>query len=38
MEALFSMKIHKILVKQTIIRKIKNKSLEIKKIGQPNHP
>ena len=37
-EALFSIKIHKILVKQTIIRKIIKKSLEIKKVGQPIHP
>lgn len=36
--ALFSIKIHKILVKQTIIIKIINKSLEIKKRGQPIHP
>jgi hypothetical protein len=37
-EALFSIKIQRMQVKHTITRKIRKKSLEIKKIGQPIHP
>jgi hypothetical protein len=36
--ALFSMKIHKTLVKQIITIKIINKSLDTKKSGHPIHP
>ena len=36
--ALFFIKIHKILVKQTIIKKIRKKSLEAKKIDHPIKP
>ena len=37
-EALRSIKIQSKLVKQTIIKKIIKKSLEIKKMGHPIHP
>ena len=37
-EALFSINTHKILVKQIIVKKIINKSLEIKIKGHPIHP